>query len=263
MLVFAGIAPTSPLLLENINPGRFDAVKKTRAALEELGEELFAAHPDTIVIFSEQPTMYPDAFSVNVADPYRANLEAFGDLGYRKTYHPDFSIVDKIQRFMRSGGEAISLSTDPSLHFTTTVPLDFLTRHLPKVRIVPIAPCSLDLKAHFDFGSALREILTSSHHRVAVIAAGDLSHALREDSPAGYHAGAAEFDRKLVTLIEHNNASGLLQLNTEDVENAKVTSLPQILMLLGVLEDISITPSILRYESPFGVGHLVAELMLS
>ena len=66
MLVFAGFTPSSPLLLPAINEAKMSEVQDTRAAFEELAEELYAVHPDTIIIFSEAKTMYSDAFSVNV-----------------------------------------------------------------------------------------------------------------------------------------------------------------------------------------------------
>jgi len=195
MIVFAAIVPTSPLLFASINPQGLPLLEKTRTALAELAQDLAAHEPDTIVIFSEQVTMYDNAFSINVADPYIADLEDFGDLGYRKSYHPDFALVDNLQRNLRTVGEPISLTTDARLTHTTGVPLDFLTKHLPRVRILPIAPSKLDAKAHFAFGVALRNVLLASSSRIAVIAAGDTAHALNADSPTPAHPGGKEHTR--------------------------------------------------------------------
>ncbi|MCR4312566.1 MAG: hypothetical protein NUV56_04765 [Candidatus Uhrbacteria bacterium] len=262
MIVFAGIVPASPLLLESINPEGLPLLERTRQALHEVAEDLAATHPDTIVILAEQATMYPDAFSINVADPYLARLEAFGDLGYRKQYHPDFALVDKLQRELRALGEPVSLSTDQAISHLTVVPLDFLTQHLPNVRIIPIAPSNLDPKEHFNFGNALRSILQASSKRIAVFAAGDTAHALNEDSPLPAHEDGKRFDQTLVELVENRNTVGLLGMPPELVENAKDGVYRQSVMLFGVLEGMAATPVIHCYEAPLGVGHLVAEFRL-
>ena len=262
MIVFAGVLPASPLLLQSINPEGLPLVERTRQALLEVSEDVAATHPDTILLFCEQKTMYDDAFSINVADPYTAELEAFGDLGYRKIYHPDFSLIDKLQRELRGMGEPVSLTTDATLTHLSAVPLDFLTKHLPDVRIVPIAPSKLDPKQHFTFGKAVSSIAQASSKRIAIIAAGDAAHALNDDSPVPAHPDAKRFDEMLVSLIENRNAVGLLGLEPELIENAKDGLYRQALMLFGALEGISASPVIHSYEAPFGVGHLVAEFRL-
>lgn len=262
MIVFSGIVPTSPLLLEAINPQGLPLVQKTRRALQEMAEDLAAAHPDTIVLIAEQATMYPEAFSLNVADPYVATFEEFGDLGYRKTYHPDFSLVDKLQRDLRALGEPVSLSTDAKLTHSTSVPLEFLTQHLDDVRILPIAPSRLDPKSQFAFGTALRNVLLATHKRVAVIAAGDTAHALNEDSPVPAHPDGKKFDKLLIELIENRNVVGLLGIDEAMRDNAKEAIYRQVLILMGILVDHATSPILHNYEAPLGVGHLVAEFRM-
>lgn len=262
MLVFAGLVPSSPLLLPAINEAKMSEVTQTREALEELAEELYAVHPDTILIFAESKTMYSEAFSLNVADPYLADLEEFGDLGYRKTYHPDFGFIDKLQRHLRKTDLPISLSTDNRLNASSVVPLDFLTGHLPQVRIVPVAPSELDAKAHFNIGTALKHIILESDRRIAVIAAGDMSHALTKTAPAGFHKDAKVFDDMILTMLKEHNASGILQIPEAMIKHAHDTSYRQLCMLIGVLDGMYTSPDVMSYEAPFGVGYCVTNFVL-
>jgi aromatic ring-opening dioxygenase LigB subunit len=262
MLVFAGFTPSSPLLLPSINEAKMSEVQDTRAAFEELAEELYAVHPDTIIIFSEARTMYSDAFSLNVADPYVADLEEYGDLGYRKTYHPDFAFIDRLQRHLRKTDLPVSLSTDPKLSSSTVVPLDILTGHLPNVRIVPVAPCDLDAKTHFNVGTAFKHLILESDKRIAVLAVGDMSHALTKTAPAGFHKDGKTFDQSVLTIFQEHNASGLLQMPESLIKNAHDTSHRQLCMLIGVLDGMYTTPTVLSYEAPFGVGYCVANFVL-
>ncbi len=251
MLVFAGLVPHSPLLMESVNPDRLHEAAKTLAALEELSDEIYAAKPETIVILAESTTMYPEAFSVNVADPYAADLSSVGDLGYHKKYDPDFGFIDALQRFARQNTIPVSLSTDELLTFQTVIPLHFLSRHFKDIRIVPIAPCSLDGKAHFSFGSTLKHLVLESPKRIAVIAAGDMSH-----------GDESAFDERLVTIMKEKNGSGLLQMDPDAIAAAKDTSYRQIAMLFGVLDGIDATPEVLSYEKPFGTGFAVVNFLM-
>ncbi len=252
MLVFAGLVPNSPLLMPGINTARLSEAKETIHGLTELADDLYAAHPDIIVLLADCATSYPDAFSVNVADPYTADLSAVGDLDYKKTYHPDFGFVDSLQRFARSNSIPISLSTDEQLTFASAVPLHYLTSHLKDVRIVPIAPTELDGKAHFAFGSTLQHLVMQSDKRIAVIATGNMSH---QPTPA-------EFDEKLLTFITERNSSGLLQIDPDLILSAEDTSYRNICMLLGTLDGVDATAHRLSYEKPFGVGYAVVNFAL-
>ena len=262
MLVFAGFTPSSPLLLPSINEAKMSEVQETRQAFDELAEELYAVHPDTIIIFSESQTMYSDAFSLNVADPYLASLADYGDLGYQKKYHPDFAFVDRLQRHLRKTDLPVTLSTDEHLSASTLVPLDILTGHLPNVRILPVAPCDLDAKSHFNIGVAFKHLILESDKRIAVIAAGDMSHALSATAPAGLHKDGKVFDESVLTMLREHNASGLLQMSEELIKNAHDTSHRQLCMLIGVLDGMYTTPTVLSYDAPFGVGYCVANFVL-
>ncbi len=263
MIVFAGIVPCSPLLLPSVNPERVGLAEKTRNAMKELTEELFATHPDTIVIFCEHTETPSDAFAMNVADPYSATLKSFGDLGYSQTYHTDFMLADKAQRELRKSGIAITLVTEADLPYGATVPLEFLREHLPFVHILPVAPCSASPKAHFDFGVALRSVLLESHKRIAVIAAGDCSHTRTEDAPGGLHPEGKQSDDLLETLIAQKSSSGLLQFDSNLLEVGKDAAYRQMVMLFGVLDDMPAESRILSHEAPFGVGEIVAEFILN
>lgn len=252
MLVFAGLVPNSPLLMPGINTARLTEAEETIKSLEEISDELYATHPDIIIVLTDSITTYPDAFSVNVADPYTADLSAVGDLDYKKTYHPDFGFVDGLQRFARSHTVPISLSTDEKLTFSSAVPLHYLTAHLKDVKIVPIAPSALDSKAHFAFGSTLQHMVVQSDKRVAVIAAGNLAHTDLGD----------EYDQKVVMLLKERNSVGLLQINPDEVHNAEDTAYRQLCMLFGVLDGLNTSPELLSYAKPFGVGYAVVNFTL-
>ena len=66
----------------------------------------------------------------------------------------------------------------------------------------------------------LKEKIMDFNKRVAVIASGDLSHALSTDAPAGFNPAGAEFNAKIQELLSSRNTTGLLNLDPTLVQNA-------------------------------------------
>lgn len=258
MLVFAGLIPSSPLLLPSIHKEKGVKLQKTLTAMKKLEEDLYVSHPDAILLLSEHPTSFEDAFSINISDPYRFDVSAFGDLGFDKTLHPDIETIDRLQRSLRTQNQPITLTTDEALDHGSAVAIGILTENLPDVKLIPITFSSLDSKAHFQFGQALKDIIVNSDKRIAVIVSGDLSHALESSSPAGFSKYGKEFDEKLTELISQKNTAGLIAMDQSLVNEAQQTIYPQLLISFGLLERMSVKPIILSYESPFGVGYMVA-----
>lgn len=256
MIVFAGHTPHSPLLLPSINKEKMHVVEKTVHAMKDFADELYASHPDTIVLISEHPTSYPSTFSINVKDPYTFNLKEFGQLQFEKTLHPDIATIDALQRHLRRSEQSITLTSDQDLHFASAVPLSYITDILPKIRLIPITPSNLDAKAHFHFGQEVKEILEASSRRIAIISSGDMSHALNESSPAGFDPAGEEYDKRIMDLINTKNTAGFLSIDEELLENAKATNYKQMCILLGILDGIATSPVTLSYEAPFHVGYL-------
>lgn len=261
MLVFAALTPNTPLLLPSISKEKAPKVAQTTEAMAELARELYATHPDTIVLISSQPTMYDDSFSLNLSDPYAFDLKAFGDLGFEKKMRPDIMLVDRLQRSLRSQGQQLTLTSDVALDYATAIPLQLLTEQLD-VQLLPLAYCGRSAKDHFQFGQALKDALFDSNKRIAVIASGDMSHALTSDAPAGFHKDGPEFDAKIQELVAQKNTAGLLQLDESLVTNASERSYKPLTMLFGLLERISVNPHVLSYEAPFGVGYLVVNFVM-
>jgi AmmeMemoRadiSam system protein B len=262
MLVFAGFTPNSPLLLPEINKDRLAAVEKTRAAIQELADELYAAKPDTIVIITDHPTRYREAFCLSVSDPYKFDLKEFGHLSFDRTFRPDIMLIDRLQRSLRRVAQPITMSSDEALHYASAVPLSILAAKLPKVALVPIGYSELDAKAHFAFGQAIKDAIMDSAKRVAVIAAGDMSHTLTLQSPAPLHGDGQIFDDKIKEVIATKNTAGLLTIESSVVQNAQQLSYQPLTILFGLLDHVAVTPTILSYEAPFGVGYLVANFII-
>ena len=60
----------------------------------------------------------------------------------------------------------------------------------------------------------------SSDKKIAVVASGDLSHALSSDSPAGYSPEGKKFDKNLIKLIQKKDIKNILKFDKKLIHRA-------------------------------------------
>ena len=97
--------------------------------------------------------------------------------------------------------------------------------------------------------------------RIAIIASGDLSHALTVESPNDYHEDGPIFDEQLIQMLEVRNTAGILGMNQDFIRNAHECGYPSVLITLGILKNINYTFKTYSYEAPFGIGYLVGNFV--
>jgi len=104
--------------------------------------------------------------------------------------------------------------------------------------IVVVSPArDRRLEEHVRAGAAIARAAAESSKRVALIASADHGHAHDPEGPYGFDPAAAEYDARIVQLVEKNRLSGLLEFDPGFVDAAKADSWWQLLMLHGALGD--------------------------
>ncbi len=256
MIVFAAFTPHTPLVFSSVGQGQTKNVARTVLALDRLREDLSMAQPDTIVVFSAHETRFDNAFCLNLHNEYTASLIEFGDHTTARAFHPDLAFMDTLQRAVRQAETPFTLVSDPQLGYASAIPLLSVIDRSIQPSIVPLTYSGLDAKAHLAFGRQVQEICHQSSRRIAIIASGDLSHALSDNAPAGRRPEGPIFDDTVRHALSSGTVSPLLSLDPLVVERAAECGYRPLLMLLGVLENRHMTPEILAYEAPYGVGYL-------
>ncbi len=261
-LVFAAITPHPPILIPEIGKENFSQVAKTKEAMEELEQNLYAAKPDIIVIISPHGEIAADAFTINLSDHYRINFENFGNFSVKLDFRGETVLMAAAKEGL-SQKIPVSVVSNPNLDHGAGVPLYYLARHLPDISLAPIYFSFLDNLSHFEFGKGLKEAIYSSNKRIAVVASGDLSHCLSKNAPAPFNPAGKKFDEKITQLLEQGDSRSIVNLDQQLIQNAAECGLRSILILLGVLNGVNYSTEILSYEAPFGVGYLVANFKLN
>lgn len=260
MLKFASICPHPPLLIPSIGQNNLSKINSTVEAMDELGNEIKEKEIDTIVIISPHGPMQMGFMSVLGAKHLEGNFLQFGDdTSMSFENNTDLGLnIKKIADTRNIPVEIINNGT--SLDHGAMVPLYFLTKHNPNIKIVLITFSYLDYQKHFEFGKIIYEATEIMNKKIALVASGDLSHCLTPNAPAGYSPRGKEFDELLIKLLEDDNVSEILNLDSSLIEDAGECGLRSIIILLGalsILENYKFRK--LSYEGPFGVGYLVGK----
>lgn len=259
MIVFLGFTPHTPLLLKSIGKENTNKLKDTLQAMETLSEDLYVSHPDVIVTISTHSGAHENAFSINLHDEYIIDLKEFGDLSNQESFYPDPELVTEIRKEMKGKEIKFTLDSYSSLDYGISVPLKLLVKKNKKPKLVPIVYSHLSAKDHLLFGKILKDVFMNSKKRIAIVASGDLSHCLKSEAPAGFKKEGQIFDDLIIQSVKDVSTAKLISINEEVVALASECAYKPILILFGIIEKMKVKPEILSYESPFGVGHLVAE----
>ncbi len=266
MLVFASICPHPPILIPAIGQDNLEQIKKTKEAMQKLAEDFYAAQIETVLIISPHGQLLEESFTLNASSKFTASFKKFGDLETELKFKGDPTFAYQIKERLETK-MPLQLTVNQELDHGIGVPLYYLIQPLlnleKQIKIIPLGYSYLDLKAHFSLGRELAEIIHQTKKRIAVVASGDLSHALTPEAPAGYSESGKKFDQKLVEMLKQKNIEGILNLDKNFIESAAECGLKSIVILLGILNEQNYAPDILSYEGPFGVGYLVCNFELN
>lgn len=258
MINFACFVPHPPIAIPAIGKTNLNKISKTINSLRLLSKELEETQPDTIIIISPHSPATHDKFLVGINEKFTSTFEQFGDFTTKIDFSGNKNLAETISKIKAQ----ILTSEQDQLDHGTSVPLYYLLEKYKKASIIPISPCGLDFLNHLDFGKKLFETLSQSKERIAVIASGDLSHAISQDAPAGFSEAGEIFDKKVLTSVKNQDIKSLLNISYKFVESAVECGFRPLLMLLGVIEQIKNQAEILSYEAPFGVGYAVINFKL-
>ena len=257
-LVFASIVPHSPLLIPEIGKENFQKLKKTSDSFEVIKKELEDSKAETLIIILSYEEIQSDSFLMNLCPEFTYNFKDFGNLTINSKIKGDIGLAHKIRESLETKAP-LQMTSNDVLNYGSSVPIYLLTKDLPDLKIVPIYNSKLNNLAHFKFGQLLKREIGLRKRKIAIIASGDLSHRLTEDSPAGYSPHGKEFDETMIKLIQSRDNKKIINLNNDLIKDSAECGLKSILIFNGIIDGIQYKPKILSYEAPFGVGFLTVQ----
>ncbi len=257
-IVYGAIAPHPPVIVPAVGGARVKEVSRTKKALEELAKRLKAKDIDSVVIITPHGNVSQVAVPVYVNHIFEGNLGYFGAEKPTFSFKGDPVLANEIIKEAKKQNIEVSHIGETFLDHGVIVPMYYPTLAGFKKPIVPIALALLPYRELFSFGETIRTAADNLGKKVAVIASGDLSHRLTLDAPAGYNPEGKKFDEELARLVKANDAEGIMNMDPNLIEAAGECGLRSVIILMGALKGLDVTPEVLSYEGPFGVGYMVA-----
>ncbi|MFB6226687.1 MAG: hypothetical protein ABEJ02_05015 [Candidatus Paceibacteria bacterium] len=259
-LVFSAITPNSPLVLENVAKEESEKLDQTKQGLKQLEQELYLSKPETIILISEDSSNFNERFAINMEPEFESDFTEFGDVSTQQSWDCDTVLATQIEQEVEK--LPFQLTSRKKLSKDSSVPMHFLGDNLDQVKILPVSVCELSKKPHVEFGEIIGDIVSQITRRVAVIASGNLSHKLSDESPAGFHDDAAVFDNRIKKFLKQADTDSILKMDEETIDNADEYIYNPLLVMLGILNRETFDYNEMSYEQAFGTGHLVANLQL-
>ncbi len=265
-LVYACICPHPPVIVPEVGRGREAETRRTIEALRRVAEELAGYRPETVLLVSSHgPVLSAQGgMGILTAPQVAGDLAGFGAPEVNFGFETDQELAGRIQEeAAKEDVRVVALRRwNGGLDWGCTVPLYYLSTSggMAEASLLPITPCRLEPRFHFEFGRAIGRAVERYERRVAFICSADLSHALSPDAPERYDPAGKVFDERYRRTIEEWDVKWLAGLDSEFRAHAAEDAVAQTAIMMGALSGYRIQPRVLSYEGPFGVGYLVAAI---
>lgn len=235
--------------------------------MAELGSRFDASRPDSVIVLTPHNVHVDRHMAVVTAATLEGRLPVSAS-PIQLRVPGDRQLALEILDAMREAGvPALGVSFGGNVPAEAVMPMDWATliplwfmggRGPAPIPAVVLAPArDLSPALHVRAGQAIREAVRGSDRRVAVIASCDHGHAHQPDGPYGFHAAAAEFDRRVQEHLRAQDLEGIAAFDPALVADAKADSWWQMLLLHGTLGR-GWRAHLLSYEVPTYFGMLCA-----
>ncbi len=262
MSVEIGImVPHPPISIPAVGRGDEKKMSQTSKSYQKVTRMVAEKRPDTIVILSPHSILYFDYFHISPGEEAHGDLSDFqaGDIQFHIKY--DTEMVREMEKLAQINGLAAGSmgEKEAKLDHGTMVPLWFLQEayrgNFGATRFIRIGLSAQSFLEHYRLGMLIKQATASLGRRVAIVASGDLSHRIQENSPYGFHADGPAYDKKVMEVMGKGDFGTLFDFKEKFCENAAECGHRAFLILAGCFDGMNVQVEKYSYEGPFGIGY--------
>jgi aromatic ring-opening dioxygenase LigB subunit len=259
-VVFVGIAPHPPLLVPQIGKEKIKQVESSVNALRELAKRLVASNPETIVVISPHSPGNPYQFGAFSSKYLVGDFRQFGAKEVSLSFLNDQELLKELAITTKEKQIPFNaFDDDYLLDHGTLVPMYYLYEAGWRGQILALSFTSLPVLDHIKFGQACHNAAKNLNRKIAFLASADLSHYLSHNGPYPFEENAHLFDEEMCRAIAEKDLQAIVNINQDLRKKAGECGYRSILVAIGTTPK-NISPRLLSYECPFGVGYMTAIL---
>ncbi len=241
MIVGAAVLPTAPLLVPGATDILPEGIAEVREAIEGTLDRLPAHDLVVLIGGAAQGTLY-DCAEASLAQVALPEIRLTAD-------------VDK------GAVEELSWLIQYPVHRGEQLPLSLSVLALLVGGDRPLVPLDVPVSAAFDALTAIGVGIASAvsdDRRAVLVAAGDLSAGLTEQSPLHLVSGARDVDEQVLDAVDSGRLDGLGRITPAEARRVGARGWAPMAVLHGALSRAKLGVVRRHYSAPRGVGYLVA-----
>lgn len=259
-IVAGALLPHPVLSIPEVGKGEERSISAVVEAMGEIAKKLASLKPDTIVIISSHSEGYRDYFQLFDGEVGIGSMAGFdaSDINFRVLYDKQF--VRTLAELARKGTFPAGTMGDKGsfLDYGVMVPLYFLQKEMPSVRIVRLAISSLPFLSHYLLGKIVAEASQRLGRRTVVVASGDLSHHLSKNEDASISELAAQYEEAMQKSLKNGNFLDWLTVDPSILAAAGECGHRPLLIMAGALDGRHLKVLHHSHEVYLGTGYSTA-----
>lgn len=251
----------APIVIPLIGSDRAQECATTTEAMKAAAESVARCRAETVLVLSPHTPRHRQSFSYVVGETLRGDFRAFGISGLESTFRADAAAAAAVAGQTEKAGLPMAPSNVQNLDHGALVPLWFLQQAGFKGRVAVFGfPWEGEPGDVRHFGEAIASAMKDLDRTWALVASGDMSHALKRGAPAGFQPKAHTFDEAVVACVREGRIGDVAGLDPHLRTLAAEDVVESLEAAGGILGADRTGMRFLSYEAPFGVGYLVAIL---
>jgi aromatic ring-opening dioxygenase LigB subunit len=265
------ILPHPPIIVPGVNKSEASA-RKTIGSMNAIGEEIALFKPDTVIIISPHAPLFRDYIFMYESPELTGDLSRFGAGNIRLSFRQDTDLLKVIKQKFKASGIPGGTMDDADmrrngisrdLDHGVMVPLYFLSGKYSDFNLIAMSCSGLPAAQLYKAGVMLAQASAEAGGHIAVVASGDLSHKVNDESPYGSVPEGAIFDRLFTESVAGGDFKKLLSIDPGLREKAAECGYNSAVILSGVFDGKAVNTKILSYEAPYGIGYCVASIKIN
>lgn len=263
------LMPHPPIIVPEVGKGEEKKAQETRFACMKAADEIMDLSPDTIIIITPHGPMFRDAIALSYGQNIHGNLRNFNAQNVTFEYEINKELTDSImEEAEKENIPTVKIGNNSykqyGVHYEldhgSMIPLYFVNKKFPSYKLVHITYGLLSNVDLYKFGIAVHNAVANNDGNVVVIASGDLSHKMSNESPYGFDPSGPKYDEEILSLLQKGDVNGIFSLDRNMINCAGECGMRSIYILLGTLEGYDFKGQLLSYEGPFGIGYGVMRI---